>query len=180
MIATSLQLCFTDTQPLAPMPEPIQLRAATAHDVPTIFALIQALAEYEKLSHAVTGTPEALKEHLFGSRPYAEVVLAETAGNVAGLALFFYNYSTFLTKPGLYLEDLFVLPEYRQRGIGKALLTYLAQRAIAEGCGRLEWSVLDWNVPAIAFYEQMGATVLPDWRICRVTGDALTLLAGQP
>jgi len=171
--------CSTDTQLLVLMPELIQLRAATASDVPTIFALIRALAEYEQLSHAVTGTPEALNEHLFGSRPYAEVVLAETAGNVAGLALFFYNYSTFLTKPGLYLEDLFVLPEYRQQGIGKALLTYLAQRAIAEGCGRLEWSVLDWNAPAIAFYEQMGATVLPDWRICRVTGDALTLMASK-
>ncbi|MBC7972196.1 MAG: GNAT family N-acetyltransferase [Verrucomicrobia bacterium] len=159
------------------MPEPIHLRAATADDVPTIFALIQALAEYEKLSHAVTGTPALLSEHLFGSRRYAEVVLAESAGTVAGLALFFYNYSTFLTKPGLYLEDLFVLPEYRQQGIGKALLIHLAQRAIAEGCGRLEWSVLDWNAPAIAFYEKMGATVLPDWRICRVTGEGLTLMA---
>ena len=160
------------------MPEPIYLRAATADDVPTIFVLIQALAEYEKLAHAVTGTPEALGEHLFGSRRYAEVVLAETAGNVAGLALFFYNYSTFLTKPGIYLEDLFVLPEYRQLGIGKALLLYLAKRAIAEDCGRLEWSVLDWNAPAIAFYEKIGATVLPDWRICRVTGEALTRMAG--
>ena len=159
------------------MLQPLNLRVATPEDVPTIFALIQALAEYEKLSHAVTGTPKALGEHLFGSRRYAEVVLGETAGKVAGLALFFYSYSTFLTKPGLYLEDLFVLPEYRQRGIGKALLTYLAQRAIAEGCGRLEWSVLDWNAPAIAFYEKMGATVLPDWRICRVAGDALTLMA---
>ncbi|MBW4690262.1 MAG: GNAT family N-acetyltransferase [Lyngbya sp. HA4199-MV5] len=160
------------------MPNPIHLRAATADDVPTIFALIQALADYEKLAHAVTGTPEALHEHLFGQRRYAEVVLAETAGTVAGLALFFYNYSTFLTKPGIYLEDLFVLPAYRKLGIGKALLLYLAQRAIAEGCGRLEWSVLDWNAPAIAFYEKMGATVLPDWRICRVTGEALTLMAG--
>lgn len=163
------------------MPEAIRLRVATADDVPTIFALIQALAEYEQLSHAVTGTLEALHEHLFGSRRYAEVVLAETAGSIAGFALFFYNYSTFLTKPGLYLEDLFVLPEYRRLGIGKALLIYLAQRAIAEGCGRLEWSVLDWNAPAIAFYQKMGATVLPDWRICRVTGAALTLMAvGEP
>lgn len=161
------------------MSEPIHLRMATADDVPVIFALIQALAAYEQLSHAVTGTPEALNEHLFGVRRYAEVVLAETAGSVAGLALFFYNYSTFLTKPGLYLEDLFVLPEYRQRGIGKALLTYLAQRAIAEGCGRLEWSVLDWNTPAIAFYEKIGATVLPDWRICRVAGEALATMAGS-
>ncbi|XGV94564.1 MAG: N-acetyltransferase family protein [Leptolyngbya sp. BL-A-14] len=159
------------------MPDPIHLRAATPADVPAIFALIQALAEYEKLAHAVTGSPEALQNHLFGQRPYAEVVLAEVAETVAGLALFFYNYSTFLTKPGIYLEDLFVLPEYRKLGIGKALLTHLAQRALSEGCGRLEWSVLDWNAPAIAFYEKMGATVLPDWRICRVTGDGLALMA---
>lgn len=159
------------------MSDSITLRTATADDVPIIFALIQALAEYEHLSDAVTGNPDVLHNHLFGSRPYAEVVLAETAGNVAGFALFFYNYSTFLTQPGLYLEDLFVLPEYRRLGIGKALLIHLAQRAIAEDCGRLEWSVLDWNASAIAFYEKMGATVLPDWRICRVAGDALTRMA---
>ncbi|PSB24782.1 GNAT family N-acetyltransferase [Stenomitos frigidus] len=159
-------------------PTEVMLRSATPDDVSVLFKLIQALAEYERLPDAVTGTPEALREHLFGSRRYAEAILAEVDGQAAGFALFFYNYSTFLTKPGIYLEDLFVLPEYRQRGIGKALLTYLAQRAIAENCGRLEWSVLDWNAPAIAFYEKMGATVLPDWRICRVTGDALTLMAG--
>jgi GNAT superfamily N-acetyltransferase len=160
------------------MSEPIHIRAATPDDVPTIFALIQALAAYEQLSHAVTGSPDALHAHLFGQRRYAEVVLAEAAGTVAGLALFFYNYSTFLTKPGLYLEDLFVLPDYRQQGIGKALLIHLAKRAIAEGCGRLEWSVLDWNAPAIAFYEKMGATVLPDWRICRVTEEGLAQMVG--
>ncbi len=159
------------------MSNSITLRPATPDDVATIFGLIQALAEYEKLSHAVTGTAATLHTHLFGPRRYAEVVLAETAGTVAGFALFFYNYSTFLTKPGLYLEDLFVLPAYRRLGIGKALLRYLAQRALAEGCGRLEWSVLDWNAPAIAFYEKMGATVLPDWRICRVTEASLARMA---
>lgn len=149
------------------------LRAAQPEDSEIIFALIQALADYEKLSHVVTGTVEELRDHLFGSRAYAEVVLAEVDSQVVGFALFFYNYSTFLTKPGIYLEDLFVLPAYRRQGIGKALLSYLAERAVQEGCGRLEWSVLDWNAPAIAFYQRMGAEILPDWRICRVTGAAL-------
>lgn len=155
----------------------VNLRAATPADASALFQLVQALAEYEKLSHAVTGKPEALADHLFGERRYAEAILAEVDGQPVGFALFFYNYSTFLTRPGIYLEDLFVLPEYRRRGIGKALLTYLAQRAVQENCGRLEWSVLDWNAPAIAFYEQMGATILPDWRVCRVTGDDLNQLA---
>ena len=155
------------------------LRPAQPADVPVVFGLIQALAEYEKLSHAVTGNPEALKEHLFGSRPYAEAILAEYAGQAVGFALFFSNYSTFLTQPGIYLEDLFVLREYRRLGIGKAILSYLAGVAIARGYGRLEWSVLDWNEPAIAFYRRMGASVLDDWRICRVTGESLTQLASQ-
>lgn len=155
----------------------VNIRPAQPEDVPALFSLIQALAKYEKLSHQVTGNEDLLREHLFGSRPYAEALLAEYGGNPAGLALFFYNYSTFLTKPGIYLEDLFVLPEYRRLGIGTLLLTQLAQRAKEEGCGRLEWSVLDWNAPAIAFYQRMGADILPDWRICRVTGNALTALA---
>lgn len=153
------------------------VRSAIAADVPTIFALIQALAEYEKLSHEVVGSPESLESHLFGDRPYAEALVAEVAGHGVGFALFFHNYSTFLTQPGIYLEDLFVLPEYRDRGIGKALITYLAQLAVERNCGRLEWSVLDWNAPAIAFYERMGADVLPDWRTCRVTGQSLANLA---
>jgi len=144
-----------------------------------LFRLIQALAEYEKLSHAVTGNAEALSEHLFGTHPYAEAVLAEYAGQPAGFALFFSNYSTFLTQPGIYLEDLFILPEYRRQGIGKAMLSYLAQLAVERGCGRLEWSVLDWNEPAIAFYRRMGASVLDDWRICRVTGGSLIQLAAE-
>jgi GNAT superfamily N-acetyltransferase len=155
----------------------IELRPTTQEDISTLFELVKALAEYENLSHAVTGNEELLREHLFGSRPYAEAVLAEYRGQPAGFALFFYNYSTFLTKPGIYLEDLFVLPEYRRYGIGTALLSYLAQHAIAKGCGRMEWSVLDWNEPAIAFYKRMGAEILPDWRICRVTEEALSELA---
>ncbi len=160
----------------AASPFPVTIRSAIATDTPALFDLIRALAAYEQLSHQVTGSVETLQHHLFGDRPVAFAIVAEVEGAIVGFALFFYNYSTFLTKPGIYLEDLFVLPEYRRQGIGKALLTHLAQRAVAEGCGRLEWSVLDWNAPAIAFYQQMGADVLPDWRICRVTGDNLTHL----
>ena len=155
------------------------LRPAEPVDVPVLFRLIQALAEYEKLSHAVTGNADALSEHLFGSRPYVEAILAEYAGQAVGFALFFHNYSTFLTQPGIYLEDLFVLPEYRRQSIGKAILSYLATLAVKRGCGRLEWSVLDWNEPAIAFYRRMGASILEDWRICRVTGESLCQLAGE-
>lgn len=153
------------------------VRSATPADVPHLFDLIKALAEYEKLSHAVTGDVASLDSHLFGSRPYAEALVAEIDGVIVGFALFFPNYSTFLTKPGIYLEDLFVLPEYRGQGIGKALLTHLAKLAVDRDCGRLEWSVLDWNELAIGFYRRIGATVLPDWRICRVTGQELTDLA---
>lgn len=153
------------------------VRLATPPDVPHLFDLIKALAEYEKLSHAVTGDVASLESHLFGSRPYAEALVAEIDALIVGFALFFPNYSTFLTKPGIYLEDLFVLPEYRGQGIGKALLTHLAKLAVERDCGRLEWSVLDWNELAIGFYRRIGATVLPDWRICRVTGQELTDLA---
>ena len=155
-----------------------QIRSAIANDVPQIFSLIQALAEYEKLSHQVTGTAQDLAEHLFGDRVYAEAIVAETE-EVVGFALFITNYSTFLTQPGIYLEDLFVLPEYRRRGIGKAMLSHLGKLAVARNAGRLEWSVLDWNASAIAFYQDMGAKVLPDWRICRVTEAALTDLAAM-
>lgn len=160
------------------------IRQAIAEDVPQIFGLIQALAEYEKLSHQVTGTSEDLQEHLFGNRVYAEAIIAEIDSKeldskIVGFALFFPNYSTFLTKPGIYLEDLFVLPEYRRRGMGKAMLSYLGKLALERDAGRLEWSVLDWNESAIAFYQSMGAKVLPDWRICRVTDDALVSLAAK-
>ena len=159
------------------MPSDLVVRPAQVADVPVLFDLIGALAEYEKLSHAVTGSADALKEHLFGSRPYAEALVAEYTGEAVGFALFFSNYSTFLTQPGIYLEDLFVLPQYRGKGIGKAILSHLAKLAVERGCGRLEWSVLDWNEPAIAFYRRIGAAVLPDWRICRVTGAAILQLA---
>lgn len=158
----------------------LQIRSAQVDDLDTIVDFITQLAKYEQLSHQVVGRPENLRRHLFGDRPCVQAVLAEWEGNAAGIALFFYNYSTFLMQPGIYLEDLFVLPVYRRYGIGTALLQHLAQRAIQEGCGRLEWSVLDWNAPAIAFYECMGASILPDWRICRVTGPALDTLAAPP
>ncbi|ACK69469.1 GCN5-related N-acetyltransferase [Gloeothece citriformis PCC 7424] len=157
----------------------LHIRPATPADVPVIFSLIKALAEYEKLSHLVSGNADLLQEHLFGERPYAEAILAEWETKIVGFALFIPNYSTFLTKPGIYLEDLFVLPEYRRQGIGKALLIYLAQLALERDAGRLEWSVLDWNQPAIEFYQSIGASILPDWRICRVTGLALSELADQ-
>ena len=157
----------------------IIVRSATPSDVPMLFELIKALAEYEKLSHAVSGSVDLLEEHLFGERPFADAVVAEYGGETAGFALFFYNYSTFLTRPGIYLEDLFVLPEYRGRGIGKKLIIYLAKLAVDRNCGRLEWSVLDWNSPAIAFYKRIGADILDEWRICRVTGDSLSTLASK-
>ena len=155
------------------------IRSAQPDDVEAIFGLIKALAEYEKLSHQVTGDVNSLKKHLFGNSVYAEAIVAELGDRIVGFALFFPNYSTFLTKPGIYLEDLFVLPKYRRQGIGKAMLTYLGKLAIERNVGRLEWSVLDWNQSAIDFYEKMGARVLPDWRICRVTGDALSDLANK-
>ncbi|BAZ43719.1 GCN5-related N-acetyltransferase [Chondrocystis sp. NIES-4102] len=154
-----------------------QIRRAIARDVPAIFDLIKALAEYAKLSHQVTGTVDDLQNHLFGNQVSVEAIVAECEEKLVGFALFFPNYSTFLTKPGIYLEDLFVLPEYRRQGIGKAMLIYLGKLAVKRGAGRLEWSVLDWNQSAIAFYQTMGANVLPDWRICRVTGEALQNLA---
>ncbi|MBV6626324.1 MAG: GNAT family N-acetyltransferase [Rivularia sp. (in: Bacteria)] len=149
------------------------LRLAQPEDCDVLFELIKGLAEYEKLSDAVTGSPAKLKEHLFGSKKYAEAILAEVNGQGAGFALFFHNYSTFLTQPGIYLEDLFILQEYRQQGIGKALLREIARIAVERNCGRLEWSVLNWNEPAKVFYRHMGADILEDWQICRVTGESL-------
>jgi GNAT superfamily N-acetyltransferase len=153
------------------------IRSARPEDVPTILSLIRALARYERLEHEVVGSEQDLREHLFGSPPRAEVLLVEDAGVVAGFALFFHNYSTFLCKPGLYLEDLFVLPEHRRKGHGKALLSALARLAKERGCGRFEWAVLQWNEPAIAFYRSLGAKTLDEWRIFRVTGEALHELA---
>jgi GNAT superfamily N-acetyltransferase len=151
----------------------LSLRLAQPEDCGVLFELIKGLAEYEKLTDAVTGSASQLKEHLFGEKKYAEAILAEYQGQAVGFALFFHNYSTFLTQPGIYLEDLFVLKKYRQKGIGKALLTKLTSIAVERNCGRLEWSVLNWNDPAKEFYRHMGAEILEDWRICRVTGDGL-------
>lgn len=158
-------------------PSPIQIRRATPDDVPMILSLIRELATYERLLDAFVGTEDALREHLFGERRYAEVLIAEDDDGAAGFALFFHNYSTFLTKPGLYLEDLFVLPERRGNGIGKALLRSLAQIAVERGCGRLEWSVLDWNESAIGFYQRLGARLMDDWTTCRMDGEAIWRLA---
>lgn len=156
------------------------LRAAVAADVPQLHALILALAEFEQLTHLVVATADDLSAALFGPSARVHAMVAESAEdarNLLGFALYFHNYSTFLGRSGLYLEDLFVLPAYRRRGIARALLKRLAAQAVSEGCGRFEWSVLDWNVQAIAFYEGLGASVLPDWRIVRVTGPALSALA---
>jgi GNAT superfamily N-acetyltransferase len=153
------------------------IRPATAADTPTICRLIRQLAEYERLAHAVVLDEGRLREHLFGPRPYAEVLLAEDAGAVVGFALFFHNYSTFLARPGIYLEDLFVVPEHRGKGHGKALLTALARLAVERGCGRLEWAVLNWNEPAIQFYRALGAEPMNEWTVYRLTGDALGRLA---
>lgn len=155
----------------------VSLRSATSADIPQILLFIQGLAEYEKLSHACVATEDALRQSLFGSRPYAEVILADRDGHPAGFALFFHNYSTFRAAPGIYLEDLYVLPEHRGNGIGKALLKELARLAVSRGCARLEWSVLDWNTPAIDFYKSLGAEPQDEWTIFRVTDEALTRLA---
>jgi GNAT superfamily N-acetyltransferase len=157
----------------------MHIRAATPDDVPLILRFIRELAAYERLAHEVVATEEGLRDTLFGPRPYAEVVIAEVAGEAAGFALFFHNYSTFLGRPGIYLEDLYVRPEMRGGGTGRTLLAHLARLAVERGCGRLEWWVLDWNEPAIRFYRQLGAQPMDDWTVFRVAGDALTRLAGE-
>ena len=154
------------------------LRAAEPRDTAAIVGLIRELAEFERLTHLLQVTPDTLAPHLFGPRPVVEAIVAERGGEVVAFALFFTNFSSFLGKPGLYLEDLIVAPEQRGRGIGSALLARLARIAVERDYGRFEWSVLDWNEHAIRFYERMGATVMPDWRICRVTGEGLQRLAG--
>ena len=153
------------------------LRPATPRDLPVILACIRALAEYERLAHECIATEALLRESLFGERPSAEVVLAFAGDEPAGFALWFQSYSTFLAKPGLYLEDLFVYPQYRGRGLGRRLLRHLAQVAVERDYGRVEWSVLDWNVDAIGFYRSLGAELLDDWRRCRLAGDAIPALA---
>lgn len=154
---------------------PPTIRAATPGDVGLILTFIRGLADYEKLTHEVEATEDKLRATLFPAdgRPAAECVLAFLGETPAGFALFFTNYSTFLARPGIYLEDLFVSPALRGQGIGKALLLHVARLANARGCGRMEWSVLDWNAPAIAFYESLGARRMREWQICRLTGEAL-------
>ena len=154
-----------------------QLRPAEPRDVPAIAGLIAELAEFEQLSHLLRLTPETLAPHLFGERPVVEAVVTESGGQVVAFALFFTNFSTFLAQPGLYLEDLYVQPACRGAGIGKALLSHLGALAATRGYGRFEWSVLDWNENAIRFYEKMGATVMPEWRICRIDGERLQVFA---
>lgn len=150
-----------------------RLRAAEPRDLEAIVGLIGELAEFEKLTHLLEVTADKLQPHLFGERPVAECVVGEVDGEVVAFALFFTNFSTFLARPGLYLEDLYVRPAQRGTGLGKALLEHLGRLAAERGCGRFEWSVLEWNQRAIDFYEGMGATVMPDWRICRITGERL-------
>ena len=157
--------------------QPFSIVSATREHVPAIFTMVRELAQYEKLEHLMSGTPEALELELFGARPLIEAVVALDDTTPVAFALYFYNYSTFLARKGLYLEDLYVQPAHRRRGIGRALLIHLARIAVERGCGRFEWSVLDWNQAAIRIYEGLGATVMPDWRIVRVTGDALHAMA---
>lgn len=155
------------------------IRAAVAEDVPLILTLIRELAEYERLSGEVVATEGALGESLFGERRYAEVLICEWDGTPAGFALFFHNFSTFLGRPGIYLEDLYVREEHRGRGMGRALLHHLAALAVERGCGRLEWSVLDWNEPSIGFYRSLGAVPMDDWTVYRVSGEALRRLGAS-
>jgi GNAT superfamily N-acetyltransferase len=155
------------------------VRAARESDLEDIIALIHGLAEYEREPEAVVLVPDELREHLFGPRPYAEVLIAELeGGETAGFALFFHNYSTWMGRPGIWLEDLFVLPEHRGKGLGRALLVEIARVAQERRCGRVEWSVLDWNEPSIGFYRALGAVPMDEWTTFRLTGDAITQLAG--
>jgi GNAT superfamily N-acetyltransferase len=156
---------------------PATIRAATPADTAAIFALTYELAEFEQLTHLFAATQDDLHDALFGSRPSIEALVAESEERLVGYALFFHNYSSFVGKRGLYLEDVYVQPSQRGSGLGTAFLQRLAALAVERRCGRFEWTVLDWNQPAISFYEKMGATVLPDWRVVRVTGNALEQLA---
>ena len=155
------------------------IRPATIDDTPLILAFIKELAEYEKLAHEVVTTEKTLRKTLFGERSVAEVILGHQGETPISFALFFYNFSTFLGRPGVYLEDLFVKPQGRGKGVGRAMLVYLARLAQQRGCGRLEWSVLDWNRPAIDFYDSIGAVAMDDWTVYRVAGSALERLAAE-
>ncbi|WP_112662552.1 GNAT family N-acetyltransferase [Microvirga flavescens] len=157
----------------------LTIRPAEPRDAALVFAFIRELAEYEKLAHEVDATQDDVAQALFGENPRAFAEIAEWEGEPAGFALWFYNFSTFRGRHGLYLEDLFVRPAFRSKGVGKALLRHLAQRCLREGLARLEWWVLDWNEPALRFYRSIGATPMDEWTVQRVTGDALERLAGQ-
>ena len=157
----------------------LEIRPATERDVPLILSLIRELAEYERLSHEIVATEEILRDSLFGERPAAEVLLGYVGDDPAGFALFFHSFSTFLGRPGIYLEDLYVRPEFRGAGVGRVFLRHLARLAKDRGCGRLEWWVLDWNKPAIGFYEALGAVPMGDWTVYRIAGEALDELAGS-
>ena len=157
----------------------IVIRPAVREDTGRILAFIRELAEYEQLAHEAVADEAGLAQQLFGPTPRAEVLIAEVDGEAAGFALFFHNFSTFVGKPGLYLEDLFVRPQYRGLGLGKRLMVRLAKLAVERDCGRFEWSVLDWNTPAIDFYRSLGAVGMDEWTVQRVTGDALAALAAQ-
>jgi GNAT superfamily N-acetyltransferase len=155
----------------------LRLRDAAPADVHAIHGLVRELAEYERLAHEHTGSPADLERHLFGPERFARAIVAEVDGTTAGFALYFFNYSTFLCRPGLYLEDLYVRPALRRHGIGRALFGELARRAVAMDCGRLEWAVLDWNSPAIDFYRSLGARPMDEWTVFRLTGEPLSRLA---
>lgn len=157
----------------------LKIRNAQKEDAELIVQYIRELAEFEHLSHECKASPELIQEWLFGTTPRAECLLAEWEEKPAGFAIYFYNFSTFLAKPGIYIEDVFVRPDFRRKGIARRIFQYLAQKALAEGCGRLEWWVLDWNKDAIAFYESMGATAMSEWTVQRVTGKALEALAAK-
>jgi len=156
----------------------VTIRPATEADLGTIEELIRALAEYERMADEVVMDAELLRKGLFGDRPYAEVLIAEVDDEAVGFALFFHNFSTFVGRPGIYLEDLFVKPEHRGSGLGKALLKRLAEITVERDCGRMEWAVLDWNEPSIGFYKKLGARPNDDWTVYRLTGEALQKLAG--
>ena len=157
----------------------VTIRPATPRDVPLILSFIHELAEYEKLAHEVVATEERLRETLFGAQPRAEVLIAEAGGEPAGFALYLHNYSTFLARPGIFLEDLYVRPAFRRLGIGRTLLTRLAAIAVERDCGRFEWNVLDWNESAIAFYASLGAKPMSEWTTFRLTGEPLAALAAN-
>ena len=155
----------------------VRIQAVREQDVPLLLRLIKALADYEQLSGEVVASETLIRDALFGPTPSAEAAIAYAGDDAVGFAVWFYNFSTFVGRPGLYLEDLFVLPEWRGRGIGRALMGHLARLAVARGCGRMEWAVLDWNEPAIGFYRSIGAQAMDGWTVYRLTGDALTRAA---